>query len=227
MGTQRTAGQIYYALEGVDGLKVADGGSALEAVLKYTIAPLGLLLWATFEWQAVQRIPAGGNPWSSAADLMKDGKPTKEVAVKQIAENSMQQNLMTILCAISIVTTVENGKIGDFDAVRFAVAHVYMYIVGRIFFSIGYITSLDEAFPGIKRVPGLLIGGFWLNAAYFLFGVLMLFGMANTAAALYICVIFLGLVVPIIIFGTLPGTPAGATELQQDEEKPIAAQATA
>ena len=40
---------MYYALEGVDGLKVADGGSALETVLKYTIAPLGLLLWATFE----------------------------------------------------------------------------------------------------------------------------------------------------------------------------------
>ena len=224
METQRTAEQVYYALEGVDGLKLEDGKSALETVLKYTIAPLGLLLWATLEWQAIQRVPAGGQPWSTAAELMKDGKPTTAVAIKQIAENSVQQTLMTVLCAISLVTTVDT-KIGDFDAVRFAVVHVYMYILGRIFFAIGYITSLGEAFPGIKRVPGLLIGGFWLNSAYFLFGVLMLFGLANTAAALYVCVIFLGLVVPVIIFGILPGT--GPTELQQDEEKPITAVAKA
>merc|ERR1712023_362852 len=100
-----------------------------------------------------------------------------------------------------------DGKVGDFEATRFAIAHVYMYILGRIGFSAGYILSKDdEKMPGIQHPSfyGLLIGGFWLNAAYFFMGLLIIFGVANTAALLYILVILLGVVAAVLRVYILP-----------------------
>merc|ERR1712100_690377 len=63
--------------------------------------------------------------------------------------------------------------------------------------------------------PGLLIDGFWLNAAYFFLGVLIIFGFPNTAAVFYTFAVLLGVVVPVIIFFVLPG---GDEETAKDEE---------
>jgi len=196
---------VYYALDAVDGLKPEkdnEHGDSLELLLKYTIAPLGFLLWATFEFQAIQRVPSGGQPWSTAAQLLAQDKVS--MIISRIAQNSFEQTFVTLMCALGLIS-FGDGKVGDFEATRFAIAHVYMYILGRIGFSAGYILSKDdEKMPGIQRVYGLLIGGFWLNAAYFFMGLLIIFGVANTAALLYIIVILLGVVVPSIIFVILP-----------------------
>ena len=212
--------QVYYALGAVKeladlekdpSLLQEDGLKQYFMMLKYTVAPLGFLLWATFEAQAIQRIPAGKQPWTVDADLDKYG------VWKRIAQNSLEQTLVTFLCAVSLMSM--GGKVGDFEATRFAISHVYMYILGRIGFAIGYLKTVDaQPFPGIGRVPGLLIGGFWLNAAYFFLGVLFIFGVPNTAAVLYTLVIVLGLVVPMIIFWII-GSETAAEET--DEEKPI------
>lgn len=185
--------------------------TSFPIMLKFTVAPLGLLLWATFETQALQRVPAGKNPWTTeSGDTINE-----EVVWKRIAQNSFEQTLVTFMCALSLMT-LGNGKVGSFEATRFAIAHVYMYIIGRIGFAIGYLKTINgKPFPGMGRVPGLLIGGFWLNAAYFFLGVLIIFGFPNTAAVFYTFAVLLGVVVPVIIFFVLPG---GDEEAAKDEE---------
>eukprot|EP01047_Picozoa_sp_COSAG01_P069774 COSAG01_NODE_10411_length_2173_cov_1.449373_3_plen_216_part_00 len=187
--------------------------TSFPIMLKFSVAPLGLLLWATFETQALQRVPAGKNPWTTESEI------NAEVVWKRIAQNSFEQTLVTFMCAVSLMT-LGGGKVGSFEATRFAIAHVYMYIIGRIGFAIGYLKTMDAApIPGIGRVPGLLIGGFWLNAAYFFLGVLIIFGFPNTAAVFYSFAVLLGVVVPVIIFFVLPG--GGEEDAKAEETAPI------
>ena len=141
----------------------------MAGLLKAVAAPLFLLLALTFETMAIQRIPAGGGP-TGIVEKDGDGKPTAEFIWQRIAANSFEQTAMTLGTALALFSC---GRINGADdeagyaAGQFAVAAVYMYIIGRPLFAIGYLTS-DEN----NRLPGLFIGGFWLNLGYLLYATL-------------------------------------------------------
>jgi hypothetical protein len=50
-----------------------------------------------------------------------------------------------------------------YDAGRLAVAIAYVYVFFRPIFAIGYLSSKDGKRDGMGRLPGLLMGGFWMN----------------------------------------------------------------
>merc|ERR1719424_1735596 len=137
-----------------------------------TAAPIGLQLMATYEYQALQRIGAA-EPWTVFAQPTRPtDSPSKEQVVKQIAENTAQQAFVVLLTCIGIATSADaEGKFGDFNAFNLAIAHAYVYLIGRVFFALGYLSGNQ-----LNRVYGLCFGGFWLGVAYLLYGVLLLIG---------------------------------------------------
>ena len=84
-----------------------------------------------------------------------------------------------------------------------------MYIIGRPLFAIGYLTS-DEN----NRLPGLFIGGFWLNLGYLLYATLKI---CFSLDLFYPCVVGCPVLTAIVIFLVLPGPkPAAGTDPESE-----------
>lgn len=172
---------------------------------------MGLMQAVVFEAQAIQRIPAGKGP----TDVLTE-KSSKEFLMKRIADQSFEQTLMTLLTVISL--TFVEGDIAGINGARLGVSCAYMYLIGRPLFALGYL-SADEN----NRLPGLFIGGFWLNMGYLLFSVLVLLGwVANTNAAWYTCVAGAPVLTAVAIFFALPSATEGAGDANTSESQPLA-----
>jgi hypothetical protein len=178
----------------------------LAWVCKRILAPLGLMLALTFETQAVQRIPKDMGPTS------KPEEGSAEEIWKRIADHSFEQTLVTLLTALSLAHV--EGKIAGTCPHALAVACVYMYLIGRPIFALGYLTE-DQ----MNRLPGLFIGGFWLNLGYMAFCVLQLVGVGNTPTVWYSCVAAAPLLIFAAVFVALPTKKA--TDGEDGEEKPL------
>ena len=178
----------------------------MAGLLKAVAAPLFLLLALTFETMAIQRIPAGGGP-TGIVEKDGDGKPTAEFIWQRIAANSFEQTAMKLGTALALFSCGRiNGADDDaeagYAAGQFAVAAVYMYIIGRPLFAIGYLTS-DEN----NRLPGLFIGGFWLNLGYLLYATLKI---CFSLDLFYPCVVGCPVLTAIVIFLVLPSAESGS-----------------
>ena len=150
------------------------------------------MLALTFETQAIHRIPKGKGPTSE----LEPG--TSEFIMKRIADQSFEQTLITLLTALSLAHV--DDKIAGTCPRALAVACVYMYLIGRPLFALGYLDLKDEN----KRLPGLFIGGFWLNLGYMLFCVLQLVGAPNSPTVWYSCVAAAPLLTAVAVFIQLP-----------------------
>ena len=194
--------QVYPMLDG-DAAAGDDAARDLNWFLKMVAAPLGLMQAVTFQAQALQRLPAGQGPLSK----LEDG--TREHIMQRIANQGFEQTLMTLVTALSL------GQVGTiaglYNGYQLAVACVYMYLIGRPLFALGYLTNENN------RLPGLWIGGFWLNTGYLLFCAFVLIGCDPALGALwYGCVCGCPLLSTILVFFLLPG-PAASLDSSETE----------
>lgn len=137
-------------------------------VTKMVLPALGLLLTLTLEFQALDRISTNldknAQPWTTfGPDL------TRAAVLKRVSDHSCEQTLIVAIIALAFGAGPKRvGALDDstdgFDAGRLAVAIAYVYIVCRPIFAIGYLSAdKDGKRDGMGRLPGLVIGGFWMN----------------------------------------------------------------
>ena len=73
------------------------------------------------------------------------------------------------------------------------------YLIGRLIFAAGYLSGDVN-----NRLPGLFIGGFWLNLGYLFYCTLVLAGAAATATLWNACVIAFPTLTCALVFVVLP-----------------------
>jgi hypothetical protein len=142
----------------------------LMMVARMVMPVLGLMLTLTLEFQAVDRISVkedkSAQPWTTfGAEL------TRSAVLKRVSDHSCEQTLVIALIALGYgampgrVGAPDDALGAGYDAGRLAVAIAYVYVFFRPIFAIGYLSSTDEAGKrnGDGRLPGLLMGGFWMN----------------------------------------------------------------
>ena len=140
----------------------------MKMVAKMVLPALGLLLTLTLEFQALDRISL--NPDKSAQPWTTFGKDlTRGAVLKRVSDHSCEQTLIVAIIALAFGAGPDrvgapDGTTEGFDAGRLAVAIAYVYIVCRPIFAIGYLSAdKNGKRDGMGRLPGLVIGGFWMN----------------------------------------------------------------
>ena len=163
-------------------------------MLKRIVGPLFLLLTLTWEYQAVDRIPA--EAFDSAA-LMDGDKPSRAGILKRISDQSFEQTVMVVGVAVALAargaddtcytsftnsTTDGDLLLADEDQIclcSLGVAHAFCYMIFRPFYALGYLQSSGN------RLFGLLAGGFWFNIGWLIYAALVQSGVPDSPFLLY------------------------------------------
>ena len=173
------------ALPGLLGIALPSAGADAERCLAYflskVLGPLSLFSFGMFEYQAISRIPEGGQPWTTAT-VTDDDNPPFAVKVARCAQNSFEQSFVSLCVNGALALSLGAGNAVGAD-VRLPVTNLWLYILCRILYLQGYTTH-----PMFRLLP-LVAGGFWVNGGYALYATLRQVGFADTAMLWHGCTI--------------------------------------
>ena len=143
--------------------------------LARALPPIAITTLLGFELQAFTYTQEGREPLPSliqaATNGTGTGTPSTFEIIDRIQKQTFEQSFMTTLTAATAAYWVKDVK--GVDA-RIAPAMSLMYCLCRPVFAGGYMTGL------LLRLPGLLAGGFWMNAAVLLYAMLLRSGVKDS-----------------------------------------------
>jgi len=161
---------VYAAMSPVGTMSSAD---ALAYVALCAFPPLMLFQWFSNEFVAIANIVAygepGQSPWNVGSRSNAGSAPTWRTLIHRFQQNTMEQTLVTVFTVAHLSQAFASAKPLD---VRLAVGWAIAFVVGRIVYLLGY-SSGDP----VMRMPGLMVGGFWVNASAAFYSMLIALGV--------------------------------------------------